>query len=66
MDYIPQADNLTKLHPSLFRNKNRGVFFERKAYTQAKIGGLFMNDKRITNPQLAFQYCKNIAKDIHE
>ncbi|MGN0153199.1 MAG: HD domain-containing protein [Lachnospiraceae bacterium] len=25
-----------------------------------------MDDKRITNPQLAFQYCKSIAKDIHE
>lgn len=25
-----------------------------------------MNNKRITNPELAFQYCKNIAQDIHE
>lgn len=25
-----------------------------------------MDDKRITNPQLAFQYCKKIAKGIHE
>lgn len=29
-------------------------------------GNIFMKNKRITKPQLAFQYCKEIAKSINE